>query len=74
MAGQEIRECCDEQCRFRFPMAAGQHPGARCPWCGGPTQLVYSFPATLEDAAADASPTDASRLFIAALVDNVRSL
>lgn len=64
-----VRECRDPACRFRFPMAAGDPPGERCPWCGGQTRLVCEVPAPQEETATPAvSPAP-----LAALLDNVRS-
>lgn len=70
----EIRECTAASCRFRFPVAAEQLPGDRCPWCGECTQVVHRL-APPGDAAADpAAPTPAPLPAIAGLLDNVRSI
>ena len=78
-AVQQIRECTEPACRFRFPMAAGERLGDRCPWCGGRTRLVYALeehPEATRSAqfASDPLPSPPPGPPLAALLDNVRSL
>ena len=66
----EIRQCEAEECQFRFPVAAGDPAGARCPHCGTATVL-----ATTPQAGGAPSlqmPPRFSRLEL--LLDNIRSL
>lgn len=74
VAGYEIRECMEASCRFRFPTAAGQLPGERCPWCGGRTQIVHRLAPPGDNASGHTAPTGASWPLIAGLLDNVRSI
>lgn len=73
-ASYEIRECTEPSCCFRFPAAAGQLPGDRCPWCGGHTQIVHRLAPPGEAAADPSAPLPAPLPTIAGLLDNVRSI
>ncbi|MBE2236447.1 MAG: RNA methyltransferase [Caldilineaceae bacterium] len=72
MMHYEIRECIATHCRFRFPAAAGQLVGDRCPWCGAHTQVVHRLPTAMQDTETRL-PGD-KRVRLAGLLDNVRSL
>ena len=66
----EIRQCEAEECQFRFPVAAGDPAGARCPHCGTATALV----ATPQAGGAPSLPTAPRFTRLALLLDNIRSL
>lgn len=70
MPGYELRQCTDATCRFRFPMAAGERLGSRCPSCGGITAIVTTLAAPDEPEPLSNPPP---RRAMSALVDNVRS-
>lgn len=66
----EIRQCEAEACQFRFPVAAGDPAGLRCPHCGTATALAAA------PQAGGAPSLQASPRFtrLALLLDNIRSL
>lgn len=64
----QIRQCVNEECRFRFPAIAGM--GERCPTCGAST-AVTATPHTKQNSRA---PHPTNRLHIELLLDNIRSL
>lgn len=66
----EIRQCEAEECQFRFPVAAGDPAGLRCPHCGALTALA----ATPQVGGAPALPTAPRFTRLALLLDNIRSL
>jgi len=73
-ASYEIRECTEAACRGRFPAAVGQLPGDRCPWCGGPTQIVHQLAPPAEAVAGHTTPPPVTLPTLVGLLDNVRSL
>ncbi|MBK8902050.1 MAG: TrmH family RNA methyltransferase [Anaerolineaceae bacterium] len=66
----EIRECKAEECQFRFPAAAGDPAGLRCPHCGAATTLV----ATPQAGGAPSLQTAPRFTRLELLLDNIRSL
>lgn len=66
----EIRQCEAEECQFRFPVAAGDPAGARCPHCGTATVLV----ATPQAGGAPSLQTTPRFTRLELLLDNIRSL
>lgn len=66
----EIRQCEAEECQFRFPVAAGDPAGARCPHCGAATALV----ATPQAGGAPSLPMVPRFNRLELLLDNIRSL
>jgi tRNA G18 (ribose-2'-O)-methylase SpoU len=66
----QMRQCGNENCRFRFPVLVGSDLGEKCPHCGQDT-VVATPPFTNQAPPAFAAPTDAN---LAVLVDNVRSI
>ncbi len=66
----EIRQCEAEVCQFRFPVAAGDPAGARCPHCGAATALV----ATPQAGGKPSLPTAPRFTRLELLLDNIRSL
>ena len=65
-----IRQCENQDCRFRFPIEQGSSKGKRCPRCGALTQVVdipFSNHSVAAPAAVPANPQ------VEALLDNVRS-
>lgn len=67
----QIRQCTDESCRLRFPMAPDAAPGERCPFCRAKTVVVAESNAPSELVPSD---TPVVQLPLEALLDNVRSL
>lgn len=63
-----MRQCRDDNCRFRFPAPAGAD-GPACPRCQGSTAAVVSFPGRA--AGAEHPPPS---LVVEALLDNIRSI
>jgi tRNA G18 (ribose-2'-O)-methylase SpoU len=70
MQRYEIRQCQAADCQFRFPVAAGDNPGARCPHCGTATALVATPPA----GSAPQISTPPRYTNLSLLLDNIRSL
>lgn len=66
----EIRQCEAEACQFRFPVAAGDPAGARCPHCGAATVLAT----TPQAGGAPSLQTTPRFTRLALLLDNIRSL
>ncbi|MCA9956180.1 MAG: hypothetical protein KC434_15730 [Anaerolineales bacterium] len=66
----EIRQCEAERCQFRFPVAAGDPAGSRCPHCGTSTVLV----ATPQAGSAPSLQTTPRFTQLELLLDNIRSL
>lgn len=64
----QMRQCRDDNCRFRFPAPVSSGEPA-CPRCQGPTAAIVSFPG--RTAAAVQPPTS---LVVEALLDNIRSI
>ncbi len=66
----QARQCTDDTCRLRFPVAEGSELGRTCPRCGKPTTDVdepWSTPAA-------PGPEDRAGPRLRVLIDNVRSL
>jgi 23S rRNA (guanosine2251-2'-O)-methyltransferase len=72
----QIRQCTDQSCRLRFPMAVDARLGERCPRCRAVTVVVVEVNAPSERTAKEeiAGGTGGACLPIEALLDNVRSL
>lgn len=66
----EIRQCEAEGCQFRFPVAAGDPAGARCPHCGTATALA----ATPKAGGGPSLQTAPRFTRLELLLDNIRSL
>jgi tRNA G18 (ribose-2'-O)-methylase SpoU len=70
MQQYEIRQCEAAACQFRFPLAAGDPAGRRCPHCGEPTTLAAKPQITKTP-----FPQFAPRFtHLELLLDNIRSL
>jgi tRNA G18 (ribose-2'-O)-methylase SpoU len=65
-----IRQCENQDCRFRFPIEQGSPKGKRCPQCGALTQVV-DIPFSNHSVEAPASIPAYPQ--VEALLDNVRS-
>lgn len=66
----QARQCTDDACRLRFPVAEGSELGRKCPRCGEPTADVdepWSTPAA-------PGPEHNGGPTLGVLIDNVRSL
>lgn len=69
----EIRQCLDENCRFRYPAADNDLRTQHCPRCGAETSAVCTIP--LADEGGSAARLDRSPLRrVDVLLDNIRSL
>lgn len=67
----QIRQCQNENCRFRFPAPAGSEAGNCCPECGGTTSF-RDAPFSATDRLPPAP--DAHAPPVEALLDNIRSI
>ena len=66
----EMRQCVNETCRFRFPVAEGSRLGGSCAYCGAET-AVTTPPFRNQSPPPFPAPTQTT---LAILVDNVRSI
>jgi tRNA G18 (ribose-2'-O)-methylase SpoU len=66
----QMRQCGNESCRFRFPVAVGSELGQKCAYCGGETAVVTPPFTNQTPPPLTASPTTK----LSVLVDNVRSI
>lgn len=66
----QMRQCDNEDCRFRFPVSVSSGLGERCPQCGAAT-AVTTPPFTNQTPRPFAPPSQTS---LAVLIDNVRSI
>lgn len=65
----QILECSQPECRFRFPVEAGDEQAQRCPRCSAPVTVV-TLPYAHDVAWSKANPPRPLR----ALLDNIRSI
>jgi tRNA G18 (ribose-2'-O)-methylase SpoU len=69
----EIRQCCAETCRFRFPAVVGQETAALCPQCQAVTAVVVASPVHPSEPNKPKSPS-LTPIQLEILLDNIRSL
>jgi tRNA G18 (ribose-2'-O)-methylase SpoU len=66
----QMRQCSNEDCRFRFPVVVGSDLGEECPQCGAAT-AVATPPFTNQMPRSFAAPAKTN---LAVLIDNIRSI
>jgi len=66
----EFRQCAQDDCQLRFPIAAAELIGDSCPRCSGPTQKVSQPDLTLHDI--QTLPVE-SGMSLSVILDNLRS-